>query len=307
MLISVGEILVDIFKDNKGETALPGGAPFNLAANATLYTKEVAFIGAVGNDENGKILIAASKRKNFKYTNIKVFDEYYTSKAIVTLIDGERGFKFDRSLGADYQLDINDIDFSSIKSGDIVHIGSLMLSYQKGRDFFNELVKRIREIKGVLISFDINFRTDIYSSKEEAIKISIDALKKADILKFSIDELYLLSGKNDVKSALEALVNKNQIVAISLGQDGSMLYVDGKIHHIESVIMKPVDTTGAGDAFYSYFLSSLINHPDFVNSDELIQKYMFRSNVVGAISTLKKGAIDVAPTESEIDSFIRSH
>ncbi len=304
MLICIGEILVDVFIDEKGETALPGGAPFNVASNATNYTKDVYFVGAVGNDDNGKILIDTANQKGFKKVDIKVLNEYKTTRAIVTLVDGERYFKFDRDDGADYHLKLDDIDFSLIKSGDIVHIGSLMLSYKEGIDFYNSLVKKLRTINGVKISFDINYRDDIFSSPKEAKKIFINALRQADILKFSIDELFLLSDSTNLETALKTLVNEKQIVVITLGKDGSLLYYKGQLYKASSVAIKPVDTTGAGDAFYSYFLSSLVNHPDFINSVELIQKYLFRSNIVGGIATTKKGAIGVAPKEEEIDELI---
>ena len=108
MLISVGEILVDIFDDGNHRTTLPGGAPFNVACNALLYTKDVTFYGAVGNDDNGKLLINTVKGKGFNHPHIKVLDNRYTSRAIVTLKDGERYFRFERDEGADYVLDIND-------------------------------------------------------------------------------------------------------------------------------------------------------------------------------------------------------
>lgn len=307
MLISIGEILVDIFFDEKGRTTLPGGAPFNVASNATLYTQSVGFIGAVGNDENGKLLRKTAENKPFKYLNIKVLNDSFTSEAIVTLTNGERDFRFNRDGGADYQLSLEDVDFSLIKKGDIIHIGSLLLSYETGVKFYKDLVKKIRTLDDVKISFDINFRSDIFPSLDVAKKVFIDALEEADILKFSIDELYLLSEENSLEKALKKLVNDKQIAVVTLGDEGSIFYKDGRIHKVSSIPVKPVDTTGAGDAFYSYFLASLINHPEFVNDDKLIQKYLFRSNIVGAIATLKKGAINVAPSESEIDEIIRHY
>ncbi len=74
--------------------------------------------------------------------------------------------------------------------------------------------------------------------------------------------------------------------------------------HVNTYPVKPVDTTGAGDAFYSYFLSSLINHPTLINSDKDIIHYLARANVVGGLATLKKGAIDSAPNEEMIDEFL---
>ena len=307
MLISIGEILVDIFDDNGKQTVLPGGAPFNVACNASLYTKEVGFIGAVGNDDNGRLLINTAKERPFKLLNIKVLDDRYTSKAIVTLDNGERSFRFDRSNGADYALNINDIDFNQIKDNDIVHIGSLMLSEEIGRDFYHQLIKDIRSRNKAKISFDINYRDDIFTSPKEAKNIFISALKEADILKFSLEEIELLTNQKDLSLGLKELLNEKQIAVITLGKDGSIYYHNGHMVKIDTFPVKPVDTTGAGDAFYSYFLASLVNHPDFINDDEKIKHYLTRANVVGGLATLKKGAINSAPKEEEIDLFIKNN
>ena len=307
MLICIGEILVDIFDDGNSRTILPGGAPFNVACNALLYTNEVAFYGAVGNDDNGHMLLNTAKEKGFKKLVIKELDDRYTSRAIVTLLNGERSFRFERDNGADYCLDINDIDLSNIKDEDIIHIGSLMLSYESGVHFYNELVKRIRSVSKAKISFDINYRDDIFSSPEEAKKIFISALRQADILKFSIEELELLTNEQEIDKALEQLLNDKQVAVITLGSNGSMLYKDRKLIQIPTFPIKPVDTTGAGDAFYSYFLSSLVNKPSFIDNKDEIITYLTRANVVGALATQAKGAIGVAPSIKEIDEFLKKH
>jgi len=306
MLISIGEILVDIFKDGESKTTLPGGAPFNVACNALLYTKEVGFIGTVGKDEDGDLLLNTAKGKPFKYLDIKVLTDRYTSKAIVSLDNGERSFKFDRSFGADYIFDINSINLKDIKDGDIIHIGSLMLSEKEGREFFFELLKRIKKETNAKISFDINYRDDIFDSEAEAKEIFIKALKEADILKFSIEEVELLTKEKDLVKGLKTLLNENQIAVITLGSKGSIYYRNGHVVEVPTYKVKPVDTTGAGDAFYSYFLASLVNHPEFINCDKEIIHYLTRANVVGGLATLKKGAINVAPSEEEINQFLAS-
>ena len=304
MLICIGELLVDIFDDGDQRTALPGGAPFNVACNALLYTSDVAFVGAVGKDEYGKMLTDFAKSKPFKKLNIKQLSDRHTSEAIVTLKDGERSFRFNRDFGADYCLDVSDVDIDNIKDDDIVHIGSLMLSHKEGISFFKEVIKQIKAKSKAKISFDINYRSDIFKSVDEAKKTFIDALSLADIIKFSLEDIELLMNTSDVITALKRLLNKDQIAVVSLGEDGSLFYKNGRIVKEKTFPLKPVDTTGAGDAFYSYFLASLVNEPDFINDDERIKHYLLRANVTGGLTTLKKGAINSAPTEKEIDNFL---
>lgn len=304
MVLSIGEILVDIFRDGDNTTVYPGGAPFNLASNiAHFHNNEVSFMGAVGNDEYGHFLKDIATNK-IKHLYLSLLDERHTSEAIVTLNEGERSFRFNRSQGADYCLDINQlslIDFSNIK---VVHIGSLMLSFKEGREFFFEAIKYIKNHSDALISFDINYRDDIFDHEIEAKEIFINALKEADIIKFTEDELELLSGEKDLYKGLKTLLKPHQKAVITLGKDGSIYFDESHFIKVATYPMKPVDTTGAGDAFYSYFLYRLDLDLD-LNNVEMIKEVLLHANVVGGLATQKKGAIDVVPSIDEIEQFIK--
>lgn len=302
MVLSIGEILVDIFVDGEHKEVFPGGAPFNVASNiAHFNNKEVAFYGAIGNDEHGYFLRDYSKNK-IKYLYLDTLDKYHTTEAVVTLKDGERSFRFNRDAGADYHLNVSklkEIDFSNVN---IVHIGSLMLSSKEGRDFFSACVQYIKEIKDIKISFDVNYRDDIFNSEYEAKNIFLEAIKEADIIKFTSEELELLTGIKDAKHSLDILLNKKQIAVVTLGKEGSIYYSKNKFIKVPSVEMKPMDTTGAGDAFYSYFLYEVDKGLD-LDKDSRIYDALLKSNIVGGLATQKKGAIGVVPSLKEMDEF----
>ena len=301
MVLSIGEILVDIFVDGDKRTVFPGGAPFNVACNiASFNRKEAAFYGAVGLDTNGQLLYDfASSKLNHSYLDVLKGKE--TTQAIVSLDNGERSFRFNR--GADYHLDIKKLKEINLKDINIIHLGSLMLSHQEGRDFINETIRYIRSSSNAKISFDVNYRDDIFSSPKEAKNVFLDIIKQVDIIKFTEEELTLLSGQEDIKAGLEALLNPNQIAVVTLGKEGSVFYSKDHFVKVGTFPLKPVDTTGAGDAFYSYFLYRLDLGFDFKD----IESVLLRANVVGGLTTQKKGAIDSAPTLDEIEIFIKKN
>ncbi|MGM9874248.1 MAG: carbohydrate kinase [Bacilli bacterium] len=304
MILCVGEILVDIFVDeNKNETVFPGGAPFNVASNLTLFGNDVCFFGAIGKDRYGKLLCDFAKTKNFKKLEILQLDSYNTSKAIVTLTDGERDFKFDRDNGADYRLDFETFkkfDFSNIN---IVHLGSLMLSFKEGRELLIKMIDYLKNNTKCKISFDINYRSDIFSSLEESKKYYLSIIPSVDILKITTDELEILTGEKDIIKGLSSLVNKNIFTCLSDGGNGSYYFYQDKLEHIDTYKVKPVDTTGAGDAFYSYLLSSFDKKDYSLLSKEELKEIFTTANIVGGLTTLKKGAIDSCPTMTEIEKF----
>ena len=304
MVLSIGEILVDIFKEGENKTVFPGGAPFNLACNIAHFDGDISFYGVVGNDEYGRFLNDFAKDK-IPSSLIKIKDNRDTTQAIVSLDNGERSFRFKRDNGSDYLLDINELKQFDLSKISIVHIGSLMLSYKEGRDFFYEACKYIRSYGKCLISFDVNYRDDIFKNEEEAKEIFLKAIKEADIVKFTEEELELLSQQKDILKGLKTLLNEKQIAVVTLGKDGSIFYAKDKFIKVSSFPLKPVDTTGAGDAFYSYFLYCFDQGLDTTNEEQIIGA-LKRANVAGALATQKKGAIGIVPTNEEIDTFLKN-
>ena len=303
MVLSIGEILVDIFVEGDNKTVFPGGAPFNLANNIAHFDGDVAFYGAVGNDQYGHFLLDFAKEK-LSTSLIEVKENRETTQAIVSLDNGERSFKFVRDNGSDYLLDIDNLSKFDLNKTSIIHIGSLMLSYQEGRGFFNKALQYIRNNYKCLISFDVNYRDDIFADEEEAKEIFLTAIKKADIIKFTEEELELLSGQKDVLKGLKTLLNPQQVAVVTLGKDGSIFYSKDKFIKVPSYPLKPVDTTGAGDAFYSYFLYGVDQGLD-MKDDQQIINLLTRANVAGGLATQKKGAIGIVPNNQEIDNFIK--
>lgn len=305
MVLSIGEILVDIFIEGDNKLVFPGGAPFNVASNIAHYDGDVSFYGAVSPDEYGSFLLDFAKKK-LPLSYIDVLDNRETTQAIVTLINGERSFKFKRDNGSDYLLNVRHLDKFDLSKISIVHIGSLMLSYLEGRNFFYQACEYIHQHSNCLISFDVNYRDDIFNSEDEAKEIFLTAIKSADIVKFTEEELELLTGHKNVLDCLKSLLNDKQVAVVTLGKDGSIFYSKNKYIKVPSYPLIPVDTTGAGDAFYSYFLYSLDQGLD-INDDKQIINALRRANVAGGLATQKKGAIDVVPTNKEIDIFLKEH
>lgn len=303
MIHVVGEILVDIFDEGTSKEVFPGGAPFNVASNITHFGGEVSFYGSVGHDDYGRFLTNYARKTSISPLILKKSSSRYTTQAVVRLSNGERSFRFIRENGADYSLRINNLENLGIKKGDIFHIGSLMLSEPRGRSFFYKAVKYAKE-KGALISFDINYRDDIFANEQTAKRIFKRAIKVADILKISSEELEVLSNKKRFKSCIKSIVHEGQTAFISLGSEGSCLYHQNVFYFESTRKITPIDTTGAGDAFYSFVLYQLSTNKDILSCDKNIHHMLKLANAVGAIATTKKGAINVVPSLEELSSYI---
>jgi fructokinase len=294
MILSVGEILADMIGQKEdGVTtfkAFCGGAPFNLAVNAKQSGAKVGFVGRVGNDVIGRFVLCEAQKEHLDRLDIQIDAERNTTIAFVTLTDGERDFAFNRHDTADFNIDFDDIDFESYENLEIVHLGSLMLSEQKGREFAEKIANKASEL-GAKLSFDMNFRKDIYKNFEDAKRAYAPFVECADIIKFSDDELTDYTGISDMDEAAKSVLKKDKLLLVTLGKSGSAYYYNDLKGIVPSISgVKCVDTTGAGDAFFGAFLTNIEGKE---LTEENIVYAMQQGNIKGAKTTEFYGAIEL--------------
>lgn len=294
MILSVGEILADMIGQKEdGVTtfkAFCGGAPFNLAVNAKQSGAKVSFVGRVGNDVIGRFVLCEAQKAHLDRLDIQIDAERNTTIAFVTLTDGERDFAFNRHDTADFNIDFDDIDFESYENLEIVHLGSLMLSEQKGREFAEKIANKASEL-GAKLSFDMNFRKDIYKNFEDAKRAYAPFVERADIIKFSDDELTDYTGISDMDEAAKSVLKKDKLLLVTLGKSGSAYYYNDLKGIVPSISgVKCVDTTGAGDAFFGAFLANIEGKE---LTEENIVYSMQQGNIKGAKTAEFYGAIEL--------------
>ncbi len=306
----VGELLIDFVAEKQGNnlskanvfTKKAGGAPANVACAISKLGGNSKFVGCVGNDPFGAFLLNVLQENNVDIS-LAQRSKTFTTLAFVSLADdGERDFVFSR--GADKKLVYN----SSVKNGfkgNILHLGAATallggdLEKAYGRYFFDALTQ------GVFISFDPNFRGDLWKDEEDIfVKKCMPFIEKSDLCKFSLEEAQLLSGKEDLTEACRILHEIGaKIITVTLGSEGTLVSTAETKHTIPSIKVSPVDTTGAGDAFIGCLLQqiSTLNDPhEIISNIDLLLKMVARSNKAGAITTTNYGAIPSLPTRDLI-------
>lgn len=300
MILCIGEILADMIGTVKDGSVFyerkAGGAPFNVACAAKKFGAEVKFAGSVGSDIIGDFLLNFAQNRGLDGLLINRNDSRNTTLAFVEIDEkGERSFCFYRKNTADFILP--DISDAELEKADIVHIGSLMLSEKEGAEYAENTAKRAKK-QGKLVSFDINFRTDIFKDKQSAIEVYKKIINYADIVKFSEDEVEVFT-ESYIQNELG-----EKLVCISLGANGSEWRYKGKANRAPSIKVKPVDTTGAGDAFYGGILSRLDKIKQTQWTKDTLDEVFAFANVCGALNTLGRGAIDCLPDLQTVNGML---
>ena len=299
MLLCIGEILADMIGEEKDGIITyerkAGGAPFNVACALKKFGADVKFVGSVGDDLIGQFLIKYAKDFGMDTTYIHQNTEHNTTLAFVELNEeGDRSFCFYRKNTADYFMP--EVHDELIKKADIVCIGSLMLAYPNCVEYALDIIERAHSF-GKTVAFDVNYRTDIFRDKESAISTYKKILTLADIVKFSEDEVEIFT---------EEYVNSlnDKLVLITLGKNGSEWRYKGRTNRLSSISVKPIDTTGAGDAFFAGALSILDKNGDKCFDEKVLNDSLRFGNIAGALNTMGRGAIDNLPDLETINKYL---
>ncbi len=255
-VVALGELLIDfatINTDSAGYptmTANPGGAPANFLGTLNAYGKKTAFLGKVGEDNFGHLLVNTVKQAGIEIKGIVTDPNVFTTLAFVTLDKtGDRSFSFARKPGADTQLTWEEVDKSLIDQSGIFHFGTLSLTHEPSRTATQQAIAYAKA-QGKLITCDPNLRKPLWNSEEEARKQMLWSLRQADVVKISDDEVDFLWGCTPEEGADRLLTGYGVSLAmVTLGPEGCLLKTPNACFRTLGPRVTPIDTTGAGDIF----------------------------------------------------------
>jgi len=292
-IICLGELLVEIMRSEKDtphgtigasyKGPYPSGAPAIFIDSATRMSKSfnfsTGFIGVVGKDEFGEIVLKKLKSDGVDISKIRIDSSKTTGIAFNQYnSDGSRKFIFAAgAAGETSPDDIEDGYFANIK---VLHImGSSLSISETSRESCYKAIKIAKSINPeIIISFDPNLRPEMLDIKT-ILKISKPILESTTILFPSGEEAEMLAGIKNIEQACKKLLEMGpKIVVLKQGKNGCTIYSSEKTLglKIEGFKVKEVDPTGAGDSFDGAFIVGYLAGWEF----EDIGKF---ANAVGAL------------------------
>ncbi|CAK8532543.1 unnamed protein product [Lathyrus sativus] len=316
LVVSFGEMLID-FVPTVGGVSLaeapafqkaPGGAPANVAVGISRLGGSSAFIGKVGADEFGYMLADILKQNNVDTSGMRFDANARTALAFVTLrSDGEREFLFFRNPSADMLLQESELDRNLLKQARIFHYGSISLIDDPCKSAHIAAMS-IAKSSGCILSYDPNLRLALWPSAEAARNGIMSIWDQADLIKISEDEITFLTGGDDPYDddvVLKKLFHPNlKLLIVTEGSKGCRYYTKEFKGKVEGVKVKPVDTTGAGDAFVSGILYTIASNQTIFKDEKKLRKALYFANVCGAITVTERGAIPSLPTKEAVLQFL---
>ncbi|RYX80697.1 carbohydrate kinase [bacterium] len=309
---SFGELLIDMVSPTPdaalGEATqfvkAPGGAPANVAVGVNRLGIQSAFVGSVGDDPFGHFLRDMVGNEGVDVSGVKLSKNRTTIAFVATKADGSKDISFYRNPGADADFAIGDLP--DLHSTSIFHCGSVSLSLEPCRSAQLEAARRVKT-NGGIVSFDPNWRPSLWDDFDLAHKLIWEMMELADVVKVADEEWKFVTGTDSFEDGARKIREVGpRLVLQTRGSNGAAWEFEGGQGEVSGLVVKAIDTLGAGDAFVAGFLAEIARGGSLesvLKAEELNAMLRF-ANGCGALTTQKSGAIPALPTREEVMAFL---
>ena len=317
-VLCLGEILFDCLADQIGRslaeveswTPYPGGAPANVACALVKLGTSAGFVGCIGKDEPGNQLVQLLESVGVNGDGIQRHGKAPTRQVYVVRSEtGDRSFagfgNYSPDEFADAYLEASVLPSQLLQEADYLVLGTLELAYPQTREaIFHAL--ELAEIYDVKVVVDVNWRPMFWRDTKEAKALMKQMWKYVDFLKLSQEEAQWLFNTTDA-GAITHRLNGLEGVLVTSGGEADVSYClsenEGKVSPFSVQVQ---DTTGAGDAFVAGFIHQLCQQGiPSLNNPQTVKEIIIYACAVGALTTMKPGAIASQPTASEVEAFLQ--
>lgn len=268
-------------------TSAPGGKGANQAVAAARQGAQVSFIGAVGDDANGRFMKQALADNQIDVSRIVTKSVPTGSASILLEADGSNTILVYG--GANMQVTVEDVQAAE---DEIAEADAIITQFET-------------PIPAAIRAFEIAKKHHVMTilNPAPAKKIDAELLRLSDFVTPNETEAQVLIDQDvafnqdslmNAAQALEKLGVKNTL--ITLGKSGSFYKVADKSGMIPSFKVKAVDTTAAGDTFIGVFAANIKN--DLSN---LVPTLIWASRS-SSLTVQKAGALPSIPTFAEVEA-----
>lgn len=297
----LGDAVVDLLPESEGRLLrCPGGAPANVAVGIARLGGDSGFIGRVGDDPFGRFMRHTLQQEQVDVSHMRLDGQHRTSTVVVDLDDqGERTFTFMVRPSAD--LFLAEEDLPQFTANQWLHVCSIALSAEPSRSTTFSAMESIKHAGG-RVSFDPNIRPDLWQDQELLHACLDRALRMANVVKLSEEELVFISGSDDLAYGIASVTERYQpeLLLVTQGKAGVLAAFQQQFTHFSAKPVVSVDTTGAGDAFVAGLLASLAAN-GMPTDIAALEPRLTLAQTCGALATTAKGAMTALPYQRDLN------
>jgi sugar/nucleoside kinase (ribokinase family) len=265
-----------------------GGSGAITACAAVRLGLRVAICGVVGDDLFGRFIRERLDHAGVDTQGLAVDASRPTGISVV--LSGGEDRAILTSLGTIGDLRAELVDPELLEGARHVHVSSYFLQPGLARDL-PEILGRVRAAGG---STSVDPNWDPSGGWDGGL---LDLLRSIDVLLPNAIEATRLARTSDLDAAVLSLGRNGDVVVTKDGSNGAVAAVAGELVRVEAPDVRPIDTTGAGDAFDAGLIAGLL-------AGRELEAAMRMANVVGALSTQAVGGAEAQPTMDEVVAIL---
>lgn len=274
------------------------GAESNVAVGLARLGHVVAWIGRVGADPVGSMIVRELRAERVDTTHVVVDSSAPTGlmlKVRRTTATSEIIYVRRGSAGSNLRPD--DVDPALIRRARLLHITGITPALSNSAHDALVHAIDIAGAHGVRVSLDVNFRASLWPDDSTASGVLRHLATRCDVLFASENEAALVVGDREPQDAAKALADLGpRHVVVKRGEQGYVASIDGEILCGEAVSVPVADPVGAGDAFVAGYLASWLEGRTPTDALRI-------ANLAGAFVVAVPGDWEGFPTHAELVAF----
>lgn len=235
-----------------------GGSESNVAIGVRRLGVDSVWCGRVGADPLGRLVEREIRGEGVSVHAIR--DDAAPTGLMVKerRTSSSQRVLYYRTHSAGSRIEPSDLDPSLIAGASALHVSGITLALSESAAATVEHAIRIAREAGVPVSFDVNYRSALWT-RERAADACRRVLPFVDIVFAGEEEAAMVVGGGDPVEMAHRLADLGPGSAlIKRGERGVVAVISGEVHERDAVPIVPVDTVGAGDAFVAGYLAEFI-------------------------------------------------
>ena len=257
-----------------------GGQTATAMAACAALGLRAGYLGAVGNDDNGRNVCAELERRGVDVSH--VLTRSAPNRFAVIAVDKDSGERFvfwDRD--ERLNLSATEIRPEVIGSAKVIHVDD--------EDLDAAIVAAtLARAAGAAVTSDIDRMAPRTAELVAAVTVPM----------FNEHTLPEFTGEKDFERALRKLRRSHAgLLCVTIGERGAMVLAGDELIHEPGFEVEAVDTTAAGDVFRAAFIHAMLNG----SAPRQMLRY---ANAAAAIGCTRAGAMTSVPSKQDVEDAL---
>ncbi|WBU59732.1 sugar kinase [Paracoccus albus] len=274
-----------------------GGDTSNCAIAAARQGAKVGYITTIGADTFGDSFMQLWKAEGVDTSTVRQVDDAHTGVYFVTHGPEGHEFSYLRAGSASSRMRPEDLPFDTLGTTKILHVSGISQAISdSAADAVFAAIEAVRSAGGK-VSYDTNLRLKLWPL-ERARAVTHAAMSRCHIALPGLDDARQLTGLTQPDAIVDFYLSLGaEIVALTLGADGTLVATADERRKISGRKVKAVDATAAGDTFDGAFLARI------AAGDTPFQAARY-ANAAAALTTQGYGAVGPMPRRAAVEAFL---